>query len=123
MPPHPTPRLFRLNLTQARAALNRTESRREPRRAACYLVRIHWPFAPEQPPELAPLWNVAPSGIGLLFDRPLDRGQVLEVQFGRAAIPDRLATVVHASAKGTTWLVGCTLDESLSASELRELAE
>jgi hypothetical protein len=118
-----TPRLLTLDLRKAHAALNQEEHRAQRRLPACLMAFIRSLSTANSARELAPVWDISPVGIGLLFHRRLEQGELLDVHFRRGLTQDRVGTVVHTSALKESWLIGCTLDLPLSASELRALAE
>jgi hypothetical protein len=96
--------------------------RAEPRRLGCQFVFIRRRLAPEAGThQLVVLWNVSQAGVGLVMSHALQPGTELCLQFRRAAIEDRVATVVHATRCEAGWLVGCALDRPFSPIELQAL--
>ena len=68
--------------------------------------------------------NVSKTGIGLILDRNWQPGQalILELPLGEGVRQAR-ARVVHATSQpGGCFLVGCTLDQSLSDADVQALA-
>src|SRR5262245_2062449 len=99
----------------------RAEHRSEPRYNCPRLVRIRPVTVPESSFRLAHVKNVSSHGIGLLLTNAVAPGTQLEIEAqGRCAIK-RVARVVHSTKQEGGWLVGCTLDNSLSDAELDRL--
>ena len=94
------------------------EKRTEPRYGCRRLVRVRRAMPPDTPPRLALVQNVSMHGIGLLLTGPVSTDTVLEIEmFG----VKRFARVVHSSKQADGWLVGCSLNSSLSDGELERL--
>ena|SRR5216683_5293598 len=123
MPHRGTWRNLTLDLSKAHVALNREELRAQARIPAYHFARIRSLAVPGSAYELAPVWEISATGISLLLNRPCDRGELLDVQFRHLSVRDRVAMVVHATAKEASWLIGCALDLPLSANELQALAD
>jgi hypothetical protein len=98
-----------------------TERRKEPRHHCPKLVRIRPVTTPESSFRLSLLQNVSASGIGLVLTNPLEPGTMLEVVLDGRTVSPRRARVVHSTKQVGGWLVGCTLDHSLSDAELDRL--
>lgn len=98
-----------------------TDRRAEPRYKCPRLVRIRLAAVPDSSLRLSQVHDVSANGIGLLHSSPLPLGTVLEVQMQGCMVQSRTARVVHCTRQEGGWLLGCTLDQSLSAAELDRL--
>ena len=78
----------------------------------------HWPKGLAR---LSIVRNVSTNGIGLFLTRTLEPGTFVDVELRSRFIVNRVAQVVHATKEEGGWLIGCTLDNPLSASELEAL--
>jgi hypothetical protein len=65
--------------------------------------------------------NVSTRGIGLLLTEPVPPETVLEIEVHGESIVKRFARVVHSTKQADGWLVGCSLNSSLSDGELERL--
>jgi hypothetical protein len=65
--------------------------------------------------------NISTQGIGLLLTEPVPADTVLEIELHGPTIVKRFARVVHSTKQADGWLVGCTLNSSLSDGELERL--
>ena len=65
--------------------------------------------------------NVSTNGIGLFLIQTLEPGTLLDVELRSRSIVKGVARVVQSSKQEGGWLIGCTLDSPLSASELEVL--
>jgi hypothetical protein len=65
--------------------------------------------------------NVSTTAIGLFLTHTLEPGTLLDVELRSRFVVNRVAQVVHAIKQEGGWLIGCTLDNPLSASELEAL--
>jgi hypothetical protein len=84
-------------------------------------VRIRPATSPESAFRLSLVQNVSASGIGLLLTNQVAPGALLEVEVEGRSSTRRFARVVHCTKQADGWLVGCTLNHSLSDSELEKL--
>jgi hypothetical protein len=89
-------------------------------RATCRVV----PAAVEEP-WTAQVLNLSPSGIGLVVERAIDNGTLLNVELqgnaGQAPL-NILACVVHVNERdGGRWALGCNFIRELTDAELRAL--
>jgi hypothetical protein len=73
---------------------------------------------PETSFRLSLVQNVSANGIGLLLMNPLAPGTLLEIELQGRSPSTRIARVVHSTKQESGWLVGCTLNQSLSETEL-----
>ena len=98
------------------------EKRTEPRHACRRLVRVRRAMSPGAPSRLAIVQNVSTHGIGLLLTEPVPPETVLEIEMhGGQSIVKRFVRVVHSTKQADGWLVGCSLNSSLSDGELERL--
>jgi hypothetical protein len=65
--------------------------------------------------------QISTKGIGLFLTHPLVPGTLVDVELRTRCTVKRVAQVVHSTKQEGGWLVGCTLDNPLSASELEAL--
>jgi len=102
---------------------NRTDSdrRAEPRFKCPRLVRIRPVTVPETSLRLSQVHDVSANGISLLHPSPFPLGTLLEIQLQGCMIQGRIARVVHCTRQEGGWVVGCTLNHSLSTTELERL--
>ena len=112
----PAPQLPRAGTDHAGA-----EKRTEPRHACRRLVRVRRAMSPGAPSRLAIVQNVSTQGIGLLLTEPVPAETVLEIEVHGESIVKRFARVVHSTKQADGWLVGCSLNSSLSDGELERL--
>jgi hypothetical protein len=106
-----------------RAGTNRVgiEKRAEPRYRCPRLVRVRTITVPESSFKLAIVQNVSVHGIGLLLSYPVSPDTVLEIEVHGLSTVKRFARVMHSTKQDGGWLVGCTLNHSLSDNELERL--
>ena len=97
------------------------EKRTEPRHSGRRLVRVRRAMPPGAPSRLAIVQNVSTRGIGLLLTEPVPPETVLEIEMQGQSITKRYARVVHSTKQADGWLVGCSLNNSLSDGELEGL--
>ena len=97
------------------------EKRTEPRRLCRRLVRIRRAMPPGAASRLAIVQNVSTHGIGLLLTEPFPAETLLEIEMPGPSIVKRFARVVHSTKQADGWLVGCSLNSSLSDGELERL--
>ena len=97
------------------------EKRTEPRYRSRKLVRVRRAMAPSAPFRLAIVQNVSTHGIGLLLTEPVQPETVLEIEMPGQSIVKRFVRVVHCTKQADGWLVGCSLNSSLSDGELERL--
>ncbi len=97
------------------------EKRAEPRHLCPKLVRVRPVKVPEAPFRLSQVKNVSASGIGLLLTYQSVPGALLEVELYGGSTGRRFARVAHCTKQEGGWLVGCSLNFSLSNSELEKL--
>ena len=98
------------------------EKRTEPRYCCRRLVRVRRAMPPGAPSRLASLQNVSTRGIGLLLTEPVPTETVLEIEMHVGqSIVKRFVRVVHSTKQADGWLVGCSLNSSLSDGELERL--
>jgi hypothetical protein len=76
---------------------------------------------PGAPSRLAILQNVSAQGIGLLLTESVPPDTVLEIEMPGRSLVKRFARVVHSTKQADGWLVGCSLNSSLSDGELEGL--
>jgi c-di-GMP-binding flagellar brake protein YcgR len=71
--------------------------------------------------------DISPTGIGLLFNRPLKKGSLVALQLRQERhkmCPILTAHVAHSRPQGEEWwLVGCEFSEPLAEIELERLLE
>ncbi len=90
-------------------------------------VRAAFELLGEEPPACSParVLNVSLGGIGLVADRPITAGSLLNLQLQRAdgqAGCSLLACVVHVSNRtGNEWVLGCSFIRELSDADLAAL--
>jgi hypothetical protein len=94
-----------------------TEHRSEPRYKCPRLVRVRPVTVPESNLRLSQVHDVSTKGIGLLHGSPFSLGTLLEIQLPGCITERRFARVVHCTRQEGGWLIGCTLNNSLSATE------
>ena len=94
------------------------EKRTEPRSGCQRMVRVRRAMLPGTPSRLAVVQNVSMHGIGLLLTGPVPPETVLEIEMHGESIVKRFARVVHSTKQADGWLVGCSLNSSLSDGEL-----
>ena len=97
------------------------DRRSEPRYKCRRLVRIRPVTVPASNLRLSQVHNVSANGIGLLHASPFALGTLLEIQLQGCTIQSRITRVVHCTRQEGGWLVGCTLNHSLSTTELERL--
>jgi len=97
------------------------EKRTEPRYGCRRLVRVRRAMPPGAPSRLAIVQNVSTHGIGLLLTEPVPPETVLEIEIHGQSIVRRFVRVVHSAKQADGWLVGCSLNSSLSDGELERL--
>src|SRR5262249_31851515 len=97
------------------------QRRSEPRYKCPRLVRIRPVTMPESNLRLSQVQNVWAHGIALLHASPFTLGTLLEIQLQGCSIQSRIARVAQCTRQEGGWLVGCTLDHSLSTTELERL--
>ncbi|HMF13483.1 MAG TPA: PilZ domain-containing protein [Gemmataceae bacterium] len=98
-----------------------TDRRSEPRYKCPRLVRIRAVTVPESNLRLSQVQDVSANGIGLLHGSPFPLGTMLEIQLAGCMIQSRIARVVHCTRQDGGWMIGCTLNHSLSTTELERL--
>jgi hypothetical protein len=84
-------------------------------------VRVRTITVPESSFKLALVQNVSLHGIGLLLSYPVPTDTILEIEVQGRSTVSRFARVVHSTKQEGGWLVGCTLNNSLSVAELERL--
>jgi hypothetical protein len=97
------------------------ENRTEPRYVCNRLVRVRRAMAACDRFRLALVKNVSTKGIGLLLTEPVPPETMLEIEIHGPSIVKRFARVVHSTKQADGWLVGCSLNSSLSDGELEPL--
>ena len=97
------------------------DRRSEPRYKCLRLVQIRPVTVPASNLRLSQVHNVSANGIGLLHATPFALGTLLEIQLPGCTIQSRIVRVVHCTRLEGGWLVGCTLNHSLSTTELERL--
>jgi len=102
---------------------NRIDSdrRAEPRFKCPRLVRIRPVTVPASSFRLSHIHDVSANGIALLHASHFPLGTLLEIQLQGCMIQSRIARVVHCTRQEGGWVVGCTLNHSLSTPELERL--
>jgi hypothetical protein len=85
------------------------------------LVRVRRVMPPGASARLAVVHNVSTKGIGLLLTESVPSETVLEIEVQGQSIVKRFARVVHSTKQADGWLVGCSLNNSLSDGELERL--
>jgi hypothetical protein len=113
-----------LSLQEAPAKANgqiAAEKRAEPRYSCQKLVRIRPVTVPETSFRLSLVQNLSANGIGLLLTNPVATNTLLEIELQGRSPSRRIARVVHCTKHDSGWLVGCTLNQPLSESELDRL--
>jgi hypothetical protein len=85
------------------------------------MVRVRRATPPGSPARLAIVHNVSTQGIGLILPEPVRPETVLEIEMHGQSIVKRFARVVDSTRQADGWLVGCTLNNSLSDGELDRL--
>jgi hypothetical protein len=93
----------------------------EPRHQCPRLARVRPLKEPKALARLSIVRNVSTTGIGLFLTHTLEPGALLDVELRSRLIVNRVAQVVHSVKQEGGWLIGCTLDSPLSASELEAL--
>jgi hypothetical protein len=94
------------------------DRRSEPRYKCPRLVRIRPVTVPPSNPRLSQVHDVSANGIGLLHTGPFAIDTLLELQLPGCTNQSRIARVVHCTRQEGGWLIGCTLNHSLSTTEL-----
>ncbi len=97
------------------------EKRTEPRHRCRQLVRVRRAMSVGAPFRLAIVQNVSTKGIGLLLTEPMPAETVLEIEIHGPSIVKRFARVMHSTKQPDGWLVGCSLNSSLSDGELEQM--
>ena len=97
------------------------EKRTERRHVCRRLVRVRRAMPPGALSRLAIVQNVSTHGIGLLLTEPVPPETVLEIEMHGKSIVKRFVRVVHSTKQADGWLVGCSLNSSLSDGELELL--
>jgi hypothetical protein len=85
------------------------------------MVRVRRATPPGATFRLALVQNVSTQGIGLLLTEAVPPETVLEIEMHGQSIVKRFARVVHSTRQSDGWLVGCSLNNSLSDGELERL--
>ena len=116
----------RLDFLEVRSDHYRTdapqlERRERPRRRCCRIVLMRPHQSPENRFRLTSTWDISEDGIGLLVDRPVEAGSILDVRFRHLAIADREARVIHSTWESGGWHVGCLLDRPFDDTECEVL--
>jgi hypothetical protein len=78
-------------------------------------------MSPGAPSRLAIVQNLSTQGIGLLLTEAIAPDTVLEIEIHGRSIVKRFVRVVHSTRQADGWLVGCSLNSSLSDGELEVL--
>jgi hypothetical protein len=99
----------------------RTELRAASRSRCGKLVRVRQVTVPPSAFRLSLMQDVSAQGIGLLLTQPLTPGTLLEVEVGHGSAAPWVARVVHSTKQEGGWLIGCTLNHSLSDAEVKRL--
>jgi hypothetical protein len=77
---------------------------------------------PANLPLLVKIKDISLGGLGLLCNQPVPQGTFLAVKLEGANYSRVLrARVIHATAQGNSWLLGCRLIDRLSSEELAAL--
>ena len=97
------------------------DRRSEPRYKCLRLVQIRPVTVPASNLRLSQVHNVSANGIGLLDATPFALGTLLEILLPGCTIQSRIAGVVQCTRREGGWLVSCTLNHSLSTTELERL--
>ena len=100
---------------------HRPEMRSEPRYSCPKLVRMRPVSVPGAVFRLSAVQNVSANAIGLAVTTPLDPGTLLEIELPNRSRTTQFARVVHCTKQEGGWLIGCTLNQTLSASEMERL--
>jgi hypothetical protein len=96
------------------------DMRVEPRHVCPKLVRMRPVTMPKASFRLSQVKNVSAGGIALLLTHQVAPGALLEVELYSGSTGCRFARVVHCTKQEGGWLVGCTLNHSLSDPELEK---
>src|SRR5262245_24376758 len=91
-----------------------TEKRAEPRYNCPRLMRVRPVTVPSSAFRLSLVQNISANGIGLLLSNACEPGTLLEIEARGRSVINRFARVVHCTKQTGGWLVGCTLNHSLS---------
>jgi hypothetical protein len=115
-----------LDLLEVKADRYRTdadpaERRVRPRRRCCRIVLMRPNSASEDDFRLTSTWDISEEGIGLMVDRPLEAGTILEVRFRHISVADREARVIYSMWVCGGWHVGCLLDRPFDYAECEAL--
>jgi len=97
------------------------DRRIEPRYKCPRLVRIRPVTVPESSLRLSQVEDVSANGIGLLHTSPFPRDTLLEILLPGCTVQSRIGRVVHCTRREGGWVIGCTLNNSLSTTELERL--
>ena len=97
------------------------EKRAEPRYRCPRLVRVRRVTVPESSFRLSIVQDVSTHGIGLLLTDAVPPDTMLEIEMQGRSVVKRIARVVHSTKQANGWLVGCTLNQSMSDGELERL--
>jgi hypothetical protein len=85
------------------------------------LVRIRIVTVPPSAFRLSLVQNISANGIGLLLTNACEPGTLLEIEAHGRSVIKRFARVVHCTKQQGGWLIGCTLNHSLSEAELERM--
>jgi len=97
------------------------EKRAEPRYRRPPLVRVRRVTVPQSAFRLSSLRDVSTRGISLVLTNSVPAETMLEIELHGRSIVKRFARVVHSTKHEAGWLVGCSINESLSEAELERL--
>jgi hypothetical protein len=97
------------------------EKRAEPRHRCPRLVRVRRVTVPPSAFRLSIVHNVSTHGIGLVLSDSVPPETMLEIEMRGKSIVKRFARVVHCTKQEDGWLVGCSINESLSDAELERM--
>ena len=97
------------------------EKRAEPRHRRPPLVRVRRVTVPQSAFRLSILRDVSTRGISLVLTNSVPAETMLEIELHGRSIVKRFARVVHSTKHEAGWLVGCSINESLSDAELERL--
>ena len=106
-----------------RARIDRVdEGNRSQRGPSCRkIVRVRRATAPGTPSRLSIVLNVNKDGLVLLLTYPVPPGTVLEIEMHGRSVVKRFARALHSTKQSDGWAVDCSLNQSLSDSDLEHV--
>jgi hypothetical protein len=115
--------MLRLTVPEARARIDRVDEGNRAQRDASRrkIVRVRRATTPEAPSRLSIVQNVTKQGLVLLLTYPVPPGTVLEIEMHGLSVVKRFARALHSTKQSDGWAVDCSLNQSLSDSDLEHM--